>query len=62
MNDGYIVVDLKNSIVDINKAALELAGKARIEVLGRNLNELFGGGVDLSQNETMRVISAKKFP
>ncbi len=52
MNDGYIVVDLKNFIVDINKAALELAGKARIEVLGRNLNELFGGGVDLSQNET----------
>ena len=51
MNDGYIVVNLKNFIVDINKAALELAGKSRKEVLGRNLNELFGGEVDLSQNE-----------
>jgi len=52
MNDGYIVVDLKNSIVDINKAALELAGKARTEVIGKNFSELFGEGVDLSQNET----------
>jgi PAS domain-containing protein len=42
MSDGYIVIDLQNSIVDINKSALELAGKARKEVIGRNLNELFG--------------------
>ncbi len=27
MNDGYIVVDLSDTIVDINKAALELAEK-----------------------------------
>jgi len=27
MNDGYIVVDLSDTIVDINKAALELAGE-----------------------------------
>ncbi|MDD3246300.1 MAG: histidine kinase N-terminal 7TM domain-containing protein [Methanosarcina sp.] len=47
MNDGYIVVDLSNSIVDINKAALELAGKVRKEALGKNLNGLFGEGVEI---------------
>ncbi len=51
MNDGYIVVDLTNIIVDINEAALELAGKTRKEVVGRNLNELFGEEMDISQNE-----------
>jgi PAS domain S-box-containing protein len=52
MNDGYIVVDLKNSIVDINRAALELAGKTRPEVFGKNLNELFGEEIHISQKET----------
>ncbi|WP_048124473.1 histidine kinase N-terminal 7TM domain-containing protein [Methanosarcina lacustris] len=47
MNDGYIVVDLSNSIVDINKAALELAGKVSKEALGKNLNGLFGEGVEI---------------
>lgn len=47
MSDGYIVVDLSNSIVDINKAALELAGKVRKEALGKNLNGLFGEGVEI---------------
>jgi PAS domain S-box-containing protein len=47
MNDGYIVVDNSNSIVDINKAALELAGKTRKEVLGKNLNCLFGEEVEI---------------
>ena len=47
MNDGYIVVDLSNSIVDINKAALELAGKVRKEALGKNINGLFGEGVEI---------------
>jgi PAS domain S-box-containing protein len=52
MSDGYIVVDLKNSIVDINKSALELAGKIRKEVIGRNLSELFGKEVELFLNDT----------
>jgi PAS domain S-box-containing protein len=52
MSDGYIVVDLKNSIVDINKSALELAGKTRKEVIGRNLSELFGKEVELFLNDT----------
>ena len=43
MNDGYIVVDLTNSIVDINKAALELAGKVRKEV-GEKFKWSFRGG------------------
>ncbi|KKH92553.1 histidine kinase [Methanosarcina sp. 1.H.T.1A.1] len=47
MNDGYIVVDFSNSIVDINKAALELAGKVRKEVMGENLNGIFGEGVEI---------------
>jgi PAS domain S-box-containing protein len=52
MSDGYIVVDLKNSIVDINKSALELAGKTRKEVIGRNLSELFGKEVELFLDDT----------
>ncbi|AKB35307.1 Signal-transducing histidine kinase [Methanosarcina siciliae C2J] len=52
MNDGYIVVDLSNSIMDINKAALELAGKERKEVLGTNINELFGKGVEVLGNSS----------
>jgi PAS domain S-box-containing protein len=52
MSDGYIVVDLKNSIVDINKSAFELAGKTRKEVIGRNLSELFGKEVELFLNDT----------
>ena len=55
MNDGYIVVDIKNSIVDINKSALELAGKAgkeRKEVIGRNFNEIFGKEIELLLNDT----------
>ncbi len=51
MSDGYIVVDLTNTIVDINEAALELAGKTRKEVAGIHLNELFGEEIDISQNE-----------
>ncbi len=51
MSDGYIVVDLADSIIDINKAALELAGKTKKEVLGKNLNELFGDEVEMPQNE-----------
>lgn len=51
MSDGYIVVDLADSIVDINKAALELAGKTKKEVLGKNLNELFGNEVQMPQSE-----------
>ncbi|MDM7918611.1 MAG: histidine kinase N-terminal 7TM domain-containing protein, partial [Methanosarcina sp.] len=47
MNDGYIVVDTSNSIADINKAALELAGKARKEVIGKDLGCLFGEEVDI---------------
>lgn len=47
MNDGYIVVDTSNSIADINKAALELAGKSRKEVIGKDLDYLFGEGVDI---------------
>lgn len=47
MNDGYIVVDISNSIVDINKSALELAGKARKEVIGINFDRIFGEGVDI---------------
>jgi PAS domain S-box-containing protein len=35
MNDGYIVADFTNSVVDINKSALELAGKSRKEVIGK---------------------------
>jgi PAS domain S-box-containing protein len=51
MSDGYIVVDLADSIVDINKAALELAGKTKKEVIGGNLNELFGNEVEISLSE-----------
>lgn len=51
MSDGYIVVDLADSIVDINKAALELAGKTKKEVIGRNLNGLFGDEVEIPQSE-----------
>ncbi|HNW37320.1 MAG TPA: histidine kinase N-terminal 7TM domain-containing protein, partial [Methanosarcina vacuolata] len=51
MNDGYIVINLADSIVDINKAALELAGKTKKEVLGKNLNELFGNEVQMPQSE-----------
>lgn len=47
MNDGYIVVDASNSIADINKAALELAGKVRKEVIGKNLDYLFGEDVEI---------------
>ncbi|MCQ1537168.1 PAS domain S-box protein [Methanosarcina sp. KYL-1] len=47
MNDGYIVADLSNSIVDINTAALGLAGKTRKEVFGKSLNELFGAEMDV---------------
>ncbi len=52
MSDGYIVVDLADSIVDINQAALEVAGKTKKEVLGKNLNELFGDDVEMPQNES----------
>lgn len=51
MSDGYIVVDLADSIVDINKAALELAGKTKREVIGKNLNELFGDEVEMPKSE-----------
>jgi PAS domain S-box-containing protein len=51
MSDGYIVVDLADSIVDINRAALELAGKTKKGVIGRNLNELFGDEVEMFQSE-----------
>ncbi|WP_269850089.1 histidine kinase N-terminal 7TM domain-containing protein [Methanosarcina horonobensis] len=44
MNDGYIVMDVSNSIVDINKAALELAGKVRKEVMGKKLKLPFRRG------------------
>ncbi|MDQ1276810.1 MAG: hypothetical protein QG610_2388 [Euryarchaeota archaeon] len=47
MNDGYIVVDVSNSIADINKAALELAGKVRKEVIGKDLDCLFGEEVEI---------------
>ena len=47
MNDGYIVVDLSNSIVDINKAALELAGKGKKEAMGKNINSIFGTEVEI---------------
>lgn len=47
MKDGYIVVDISNSIIDINKAALELAGKARKEVIGKNFDDIFGEEVDI---------------
>lgn len=50
MNEGYIVVNLENSIVDMNKAALGLTGKTKKEVLGKNINVLFGDGFDLSEN------------
>lgn len=51
MRDGYIVVDLKDSIVDINKAALELAGRTKKEAIGKKLNELFGDEVEIPQSE-----------
>ena len=51
MSDGYIVVDLTDSIVDINKAALDLAGKIKKETVGRKLNELFGDEVEISQGK-----------
>lgn len=51
MSDGYIVTNLTNSIVDINKSALELAGKTKKEILGKDLNELFGVEVEIFQNE-----------
>ncbi|HHV25195.1 MAG: histidine kinase N-terminal 7TM domain-containing protein [Methanosarcina sp.] len=51
MSDGYIVIDLNDSIVDINKAALELAGKTKNEVIGGTLNELFEDNIDISQGE-----------
>jgi PAS domain S-box-containing protein len=51
MSDGYIVADIADSIVDINKAALELAGKTKKEVIGRDLNELFGGEAGISLSE-----------
>jgi PAS domain S-box-containing protein len=47
MNDGYIVVDFTNSIIDINESALKLAGKEKKEVIGRNLNEIFGEEMEL---------------
>jgi PAS domain S-box-containing protein len=47
MNDGYIVVDTSNSIADINKAALELSGKVRKDVIGKDLDCLFGEGVEI---------------
>jgi PAS domain S-box-containing protein len=47
MNDGYIVVDISDSIVDVNKAALELAGKTRKEIIGKKLDCLFGEGVEI---------------
>ncbi|WP_410508824.1 histidine kinase N-terminal 7TM domain-containing protein [Methanosarcina hadiensis] len=47
MNDGYIVVDASSSIADINKAALELAGKVKKEVIGKDLDYLFGEGVEI---------------
>jgi len=47
MNDGYIVVDTSNSIADINKAALELSGKERKDVIGTDLDCLFGEEVDI---------------
>lgn len=51
MSDGYIVVDLADSIVDINKAALELTGKTKEEILGKKLNELFGNEVKMPLGE-----------
>lgn len=50
MNDGYIVADFTDSIVDINKSALELAGKSRKEIIGKNLSEIFGEELKLSVN------------
>jgi len=52
MNDGYIVADFTNSIVDINKSALELVGKVRKEVIGKKLNEIFGEELKLFINDT----------
>ena len=60
MSDGYIVLDLKDSIVDINKAALELAGKTKNEVIGRTLNQLFGNDVEISQSEINEGIFSKE--
>lgn len=50
MNDGYIVADFTNSIVDINKSALELAEKSRKEVIGKNINEIFEKELKLFNN------------
>lgn len=47
MNDGYIVVDASNSIADINKAALELAGKTRKDVIGKDLDCLYGKEIEI---------------
>lgn len=50
MNDGYIVADFTNSIVDINKSALELTGKNRKDIIGKNLNDILNNELKLFNN------------
>ncbi|MDD3042597.1 MAG: histidine kinase N-terminal 7TM domain-containing protein [Methanosarcinaceae archaeon] len=64
MGDGYIVVNNEGTVLDINTRVLALAGKKRNEVLGKHLNELFGGQVELfrkrwGEEASLRDISIK---
>lgn len=47
MQDGYVVLDPRGNIVDINPAALALTGKTRKDLLGKPLKDMFGGDYDL---------------
>jgi PAS domain S-box-containing protein len=60
MNDGYIVVDPACSIVDINKAALELIGNTKKDVIGKDLNEFFGDEVEISRSKAYEGIYSKE--
>ncbi|MDD3042596.1 MAG: histidine kinase N-terminal 7TM domain-containing protein [Methanosarcinaceae archaeon] len=51
MQDGYVVLDSRGNIVDINPAALALTGKKRGGLLGKPLKDMFGEDYELCFGE-----------
>ncbi len=41
MNDGVIVLDLQNRIMDMNAAGQQITGYASSEVIGQEANQIF---------------------
>ncbi len=50
MDDGWMVLDKQNIVVDMNSAAERMAGLARVQVLGQPVTTVLGGWPNLAQS------------